>query len=349
MSLFESFRDQLCGSRVLVTGGSGRVGRHLVSALLECNARVAILSRSHRVALDVFDKGDVEVRAGDLALQDSLDDALAGVEILFHLASFSPLHPRGSIYEDPGHWPVTAEGTKNLVRAAAKAGCGRIVYFSSIKAMGEEAGSRGFPDDETLPCAPETLYGRAKLAAEREIISATEKGLLCGSVIRLPMVYGLDGFGNLARMIDAIARGHFPPFPRLENHRSALHVLDAVQASLLCATHEEAIGKVYLVTDGASYSTRWIYEQICVGLGRDIPRWTLPFWCWELGARLGTVAELLAKRPMPLTLEALRKLSGNAWFSSKRIETELRFRSRFTLGPEIQAMAERYRTVQPAD
>jgi nucleoside-diphosphate-sugar epimerase len=126
-------------------------------------------------------------------------------------------------------------------------------------------------------------------------------------------------------------------------------VLDAVQASLLCATREEAIGKVYLVTDGASYSTRWIYEQIRVGLGRDIPRWTLPFWCWELGARLGTVAELLAKRPMPLTLEALRKLSGNAWFSSKRIETELRFRPRFTLGPEIQAMAERYRTVKRAD
>lgn len=347
MNLFEPFHDRLRGSSVLVTGGTGRVGRHLVTALLECGARVAILTRSPQAAAFVG-RNDIELRIGDLAQNGCLEPALTGIQVLFHLASFSPSHPRGSIYEDPGHWPVTAEGTKNLVRAARVAGCQRIIYFSSIKAMGEEAGSRGYPDDETSTCTPETLYGRAKLAAEKEIIGASEKGNLPGSVLRLPMVYGLDGFGNLARMIDAIARRRFPPFPKLENHRSAVHVLDAVQASLLCATREDAAGKVYLVTDGASYSTRWIYEQICVGLGRDIPPWALPLWCWRLGAALGTIAEHLAKQPMPLTQEALRKLSGNAWFSSERIRSELSFDPKFSLGPEILAMADRYRAATRA-
>lgn len=342
MSSFTSIRDQLSGSRVLVTGGTGRVGRHLVAALLECDARVAVMTRSPAAAERVFQDGNVETRFGDLTQGRSLLPALSGIDILFHLASFTPKQPRGNIYEDPGHWLVTATGTKNLVDAADALGCQRVIYFSSIKAMGEEAGGRGYPDDEASFCAPETIYGRAKLAAETEIISASRQGSIRASVLRLPMVYGLDGFGNLARMIDAVARGRFPPFPRLENHRSAIHVLDAVRAALLCAVHEAASPKTYLVTDGHGYSTRWIYEQICHGLGRDVPNWALPYWFWTLGARIGTATERITQRPMPLTVEALRKLSGNAWFSSDKIQSELGFQPRLELGAEIKAMAERY-------
>ena len=342
MSMFEHFRGHLCHSRVLVTGGTGRVGRHLVTALVQCGAEVVVMSRAVRLAREAFKTAPVEVRFGDITQIDSLPGALEGIDVLFHLASFSPTNPRGSVYEDPAHWPVTVGGTKNLMRAAQAAGCRRVVYFSSIKAMGEEAGSRGYPDDEQTPSLPETLYGRAKLEAETEIIGASKTGDIVGSVLRLPMVYGLDGFGNLARMIDAVARRRFPPFPKLDNHRSAIHVLDAVEASLLCATQEVAAGKTYLVTDGAGYSTRWIYEQICLGLGRDIPHWALPLWCWTSAAWIGTVTERLAKKQMPLTVEALRKLSGNAWFSSKRIQVELGFEPRFGLGPEIRAMAGRY-------
>jgi len=70
------------------------------------------------------------------------------------------------------------------------------------------------------------------------------------SVLRLPMVYGLEGQGNLALMIAAIARHRFPPWPRHDQRRSAIHVADAVRAALLCAGQPRAAGQVFLVTDG---------------------------------------------------------------------------------------------------
>jgi nucleoside-diphosphate-sugar epimerase len=162
-------------------------------------------------------------------------------------------------------------------------------------------------------------------------------------VLRLPMVYGLGLGGNLYRMIDAIARKRFPPWPQVLNRRSAVHVEDAINAAILVATDSRAAGETYLVTDDVEYSTRWIYEQISLALGWPIPTWTLPFCCWRLAARIGTLGERLTSRPMPLNTTALSKLAGDAWYSSRKIRDTLSFTSRHHLGTEIPSMVRAYR------
>ena len=328
---------------VLVTGATGKVGRHLVRALVTAGARVAILTRSTEKARTLWPAANVDYRTGDIGDPVSLDAALLGIEVIFHLASYAPTTTEANIYAAPAHWTVSAEGTRNLVDAALARGVRRLVYLSSVKVMGDTAGAGSQPADETWPPAPDSLYGHAKLEAERRVLAAGRETGLHVCVLRLPMVYGLGGQGNIARLIEAVARHRFPPWPRIDNRRSAIHVEDAVRAAQLAAWHPRAAGQIFLVTDGDTYSTRWLYEQTRLALGMPIPRWAIPVWMLRVGAITGSLGEKITGRAMPLTLAGLEKLTGNAWFASDKLRRELDFLPEQKLKQEIALMARDYR------
>ncbi|EGV18073.1 NAD-dependent epimerase/dehydratase family protein [Thiocapsa marina] len=328
---------------ILVTGATGKVGRRLVAELLGTGHRVAIVTRSSDAARTLWQAQGPgpgpEIRAADLTDSSSLGSVCDGIDTLFHLASYSPRPDEPDIYEAASHWPVTAEGTANLMARVEHSAIRRVIYLSSIKAMGDRAGALGRPADESSIPAPDSLYGRAKLAAERSVLELGKTTGRHATVLRPPMVYGLGDSGNIARMVKAVAAGRFPPWPRIENHRAAIHVEDAVAAAILVARHPETAGEVYLVTDGRDYSTRWLYEQSLIALGRPVPRWSIPLPVLRLAAGIGTLGERLTRRRMPLTLDGLGKLTGDAWFSSAKLERDLRFRARRTLETEIPRLA----------
>jgi nucleoside-diphosphate-sugar epimerase len=119
-------------------------------------------------------------------------------------------------------------------------------------------------------------------------------------------------------------------------------VRDAIAAALLAAASPQANGRTYLVTDGAGYSTRWLYERIRLALGRGVSTWAVPFWVLRSAAAAGTLLEGLTGRRMPLDTEALRKLTGDAWFCSERIRAELGFKPDHSLEQEIPIMVSDY-------
>lgn len=336
----QGMRDTAPRGRVLVTGATGKVGRCLVAELLATGQPVRVISRDPDAARLFGSSARLEVRVADLTDARTLDGICEDVETVFHLASYAPRPDEPDIYEAPSHWPVTAEGTANLVAEAARSSVERIIYLSSIKAMGDGAGALGYPADESVTPAPDSLYGRAKHAAEQQVLDWGRRHHRHASVLRLPMVYGLGDGGNIPRMVRAIARGRFPPWPPVENHRAAIHVADAIAAARLVAARPESAGEVYLVTDGRAYSTRWIYEETLRALGRPIPRWSTPLWLLRLAARLGTLGERLTGRRMPLTIDGLGKLLGDAWLSSAKLERTLGFRATQTLEAEIARLAE---------
>ncbi|HYN76547.1 MAG TPA: NAD-dependent epimerase/dehydratase family protein, partial [Lamprocystis sp. (in: g-proteobacteria)] len=314
----------------------------LVGRLVGAGAQVAILTRDPRRAADLWPGLGIELRRADLTDPSTLRGLLDAIDTVFHLASHSPSPGEPAIYEAPAHWPVTALGTRHLVAAASAGKVRSLVYVSSVMAMGDAAGARGEPADERIEPRPETLYGRAKLAAERSVLAGGSGRPGHAVVVRLPMVYGLDGQGNVARLIDAVARRRFPPWPRIANRRSAIHVDDAVAAVLRAAQAPPAAGQVYLVTDGHAYSTRGLYEQIQAALDRAVPGWSVPLWGLEAVAALGSVAERLAGVAMPLTRAGLSKLTGDAWYCSDKICRELGFAARYSLAQEIPTLVRRY-------
>jgi UDP-glucose 4-epimerase len=354
--------DDPQGGAVLVTGATGFIGRKLVEALRSRKMRVYALARDPSTIHALWPQADITGRSGDLGNADSLTNICAGIGTLFHLASGSedggdsrqglvsrpraasvqsrskgPAH--GSPDENP-HWRVTVEGTRRLLEEAVRAGVKRIIYVSSVKAMGEGGESCL---DEASPAAPISAYGRAKLEAERLVAEAGRTHGMHVCNLRLPLVYGRDNRGNLWRMIAAVDRGRFPPLPQTDNKRSMVHVDDVVQALQLAAENPAANGQAYIVTDGRVYSTHEIYVAIRAALGRQPPRWTIPIGLFHVAARTGDVIGKLRGRAFMFNSEVLHKLTGTAWYSCRKIETELGYRPTRFLEDGLREMVDEYK------
>jgi UDP-glucose 4-epimerase len=324
--------EDLDRKAVLVTGGTGFIGRHLVSALLKQGANVTVLSR-HTPREDI--KG-YKVIAANLEHPPTLAGVCRGRNIVFHLAGHAHAVDQSDGESEDINRRVTVNGTRALVEQSLNDGVERFVFFSSVKAMGEGG---DICLDETTEPHPVTSYGIAKREAEKLVLDAGRRGL-SSTVLRLPMVYGPGGKGNLPRMIQAIARGLFPPLPEIGNKRSMVDVRDVVEAALLAANNPAATGKIYVVTDGQTYSTRQMYEWICAEMGRPVPRWTIPLSLIRFAAYSGDMIGRIRGRRFFFDTEALDKLTNSAWYSSDKICRELNYRPAHTLMssiPEIVA------------
>lgn len=318
------------GRRVLVTGGTGFIGRSTVVRLLELGAAVGVLVRPASAIPADWAGAEVRLYRGDLEDLPSLSAACRGRELVLHTAGFAHAHDAAG---GTRHWRVNAQGTRNLVAAAVAAGVSRLVHVSSVKAMGE-GGQRCL--DEDWPQAPDSAYGRAKLAAEAAVVQAGLRHGLHAVNLRPALVYGPGVKGNLARLVDAVRRGRFPPLPEVGNRRSLVHVEDVARAMLLSAAHPAAAGRTYILTDGRTYSTRELYLLIRRALGRPEPSWTVPLWALRWLARAGDTAARAGWRP-GFDSAALDSLLGWACYCSERIRRELGFRPTRTL---YQAMTE---------
>ncbi|HYT80698.1 MAG TPA: NAD-dependent epimerase/dehydratase family protein, partial [Actinomycetota bacterium] len=145
---------------IVVTGGLGFIGRHLVRALLDHRKRVIVLDR--RPPSDSDADPDIEYRVVDVREPRSLRDALRSADLVFHLAA----NANGTYsVEHPGEdFQANCVGTFNVLQAAMEAGVRRVVYVSSASVYGTP---RRFPIRESHPTDPIMPYGASKLAGER--------------------------------------------------------------------------------------------------------------------------------------------------------------------------------------
>lgn len=308
--------------RALVTGAGGFIGRVLCQRLEAEGWRVRALLRTPGAG------PWQESVVTDLAVAAPEVAALDGVGVVFHLAARTHALTESGDTEALYH-ALNVEGTRRLLDVARRAGVGRVVFASSVKAMGE-GGEACL--DESAPLRPVTPYGRTKLMAEGLVLDAG------GAVVRLPLVYGPGDQGNLARMLRAVARGWFPPLPETGNRRSLVHVADAAQALLLAGTKPEAVGEVFLVTDGRFYSTREIHLAMLAALGRPTPSWQVPLSLLKSMARLGDGAGRALGRRFLFDSAALEKLIGSACYRDDTIRRRLGYVSAWTLPEALPEM-----------
>jgi len=312
----------------LITGAGGFVGTALCRRLRADGHRVRALLR--QPADGPWD----ERLTCDLGTDPLPVGLMDGIDGVFHLAGIAHVQDVAGI-SDAVYKQVNVAGTAALLDAAVTAGVRGFVYFSSIKAAAEP-GERCV--DETWDAWPADAYGRSKREAEALVLRAgREQGLhVCN--LRPCLVYGPGVKGNLARLIEAVDRGRFPPLPELGNRRSMVGLDDLIDAAQRAMHMPEARGRTFIVSDGVPYSTRSLYVDIAGALGRPVPGWTLAIRLLRLGARLGDAIGALLSRPMPLNSAAWQRLAGSACYRADALCAQLGWAPRQTFAavlPEI--------------
>ena len=292
----------------LITGANGFIGQRLLGP------KDLGLTRSHSVKPQLV--------RGDLFDFPSLVSACEGVDTVFHCAGYAHAFKSS---DTNLCWRVNYDGTCNLMTAAAEAGVRRFVFLSSVKAMAHPG---DFCADEEFSGEPVTDYGKSKRAAENVVLEVGAKYGMHVVNLRLAMVYGLGGRGNLERMARAIQSGWFPPLPETGNRRSLVHIQDVVEVVRMVAERPESDGRTYIIADKNAYSGRQIYEHIRAALGLstkssfEVPE-SLLRTAGRLNNRLGEVVD---------------RLIGSECYSPARIELELGWQARVNLSAGLREM-----------
>jgi UDP-glucose 4-epimerase len=175
--------------KILVTGGAGFIGAHLVHALAEDGDEIAVLDnlrRGRREKLSAYEQsGQVRFIEGDLRDSDAVRDTMQGVQRVFHLAAQSNV--LGAVSDMDYSFTTNVVGTYNVLQAAQAAGVERMVFTSSREAYGEVD---RVPVAEDRLLAPKNAYGASKAAGEHYCRAVQNTFGLDVSVLRLANVYG---------------------------------------------------------------------------------------------------------------------------------------------------------------
>jgi NADH dehydrogenase len=230
---------------VLVTGGTGFIGSHIVRRLLSSGHRVAVMSRNPKRVPD-----GVEVRRGDVSDAGSLQAAMAGVDAVVSAVQF-PNHPVENPRKGYTYMAVDGEGTERQVAAARAAGVKRFVYLSGA----------GVRPDQTAP------WFRAKLRAEKAV---RESGIPF-TIFRPSWVYGpedrsLNKFVTFARAL--------PFVPVIGNGRTRVqpvHVDDLAEAVASSINLPQAAGQTYDVGGPETLTMDEIIRTMLEVMGKRRP------------------------------------------------------------------------------
>lgn len=311
---------------ILVTGATGAVGPHVVSAMRDAGYSVRTLSIDSPPAVSW--PNDVESLTGDVTNTSEVKSAMEGVDSVIHLAALLHIvNPSPALQEK--YERINVGGTATVIAAAIKAGVRRVILFSTIAVYGPSDGQ--IITEDTTP-NPDTFYAQTKLAAERIVLEAIgSDGKQIGSVLRLGAVYGSRIKGNYQRLLQSLVRGRFLPVGRGTNRRTLVYVKDVAHAAILALQDSTAAGKKFNVSDGEFHTLKEIIETMCQALGRKPPCMSLPAGPVRIAAGVvEDLAGIVGIKP-PIMRAVIDKYTEDIAVDSRLIQQKLGFMPQYNL------------------
>jgi dihydroflavonol-4-reductase len=296
------------GDTVLVTGGTGFLGRSIIERLLGEGERVEALARSESAATALRELGAEPVR-GDVLDPGALAAAMRGCRLVYHAAGANAFCLR-----DPSPlFEVNVRGSENVVRAAAQAEVGRIVYTSSAATLGERKetiGSEQSPHRGSFLSA----YERSKFEAERAVLAAAGETGVEVVCVNPASVQGPGRATGSTQLLLDYLNGRLKVV--VDTTLSLIDIADCTNGHLLAASAGKP-GERYVLS-GATLTVREGLALLGRLSGVDRPVRSLPP---RVAVTVATVVETIAwvrRRPPRVCRELARTLThGHAYDGSK--------------------------------
>jgi len=314
---------------ILVTGGTGFIGSHLVERLVAEGRPVRCLVRRAATACNL--PPSIELAHGDLAGGAGLAEALRGVDTVIHLAGVTKARTVADY--NLGN----AVATANLLRAAVEAK--RIVHVSSLAAAGPSPADR--PLTETDEPRPVSHYGRSKLAGEQAVSQSPLAGRTV--IVRPPVVYGPRD-RDVLQMLRTVSRGWMARIGALPRRFSHIYVGDLVDGLIVAANCIGAGGKVFYLANATPVSWDEFGNAAARLMGRKMSTVAIP----ETAAYvLGMCAEWWARlsgKPGILSRDKVREACCMGWVCDPgRARRELGFSASTSLEQGLRRTLDWYK------
>jgi nucleoside-diphosphate-sugar epimerase len=323
-----------------ITGASGLLGHHLITALQERGYTLRALVLPEEDATRLEARG-VAIFRGDVREPETLTAPMRGADVVFNLAGMMGVWRPMQDYR-----AVNVTGTENMCRAALQAGVRRFVHISSWTVYGMDLGQ---PAREDFPLRPfQEPYAVTKTEGDRIVQGFISRDHLPAVILRPGTFFGPGDQLHFGRMTDRVVGGKGIVVGNGRNALPFCYVTDIVQGLLLAAEHPKAAGQAYNITNDRPFTQEEFLRAIAEELGVRPPLIHVPYYGLYAAAYAAEqVAAVTHATKQPIVTRLGVKLFGtDNRHSIDKARAELGFSPQVSIREGIRLAAEWYRQKQ---
>ncbi len=311
--------------RVLIFGGTGFIGYHLINGLLKEKKEITLFLRkeSNIKRIKPF-LGKVKIIQGNLHNPDEIEEAIKKADVVYHLAAIINRRATWELYKK-----VNIELSKSIFEKASKHKK-RVIYISSLSVMGGTKEPHIYTEEDKPH--PVAKYGRSKWEAEKiaNHYIKTRKGRI--TILRPPAVYGEeDNFDRgFIKIIHLTYNRKFPVIGNLENYMSLVYVKNLVDIMLTVPYKRKTIGETYFVADKEILKSIEILNYI-VKLLNAPPPIKIPFWIAKGATQAIEIFSKITGYPVPFPENFVNDVTSNYACSINKITNDTGWKPKFSI------------------
>jgi nucleoside-diphosphate-sugar epimerase len=321
--------------RVLVTGGTGFTGSHLVNQLLQKRQQVSVIDNQKGLFYDELNSTGANIELGSITDKALVDKMVKGCEIVYHLAAaFRQLN-----VPDRHYWKVNVEGTRYLLEAAHRFGVRKFIYCST---QGVHGDIKDPPGNERSPIAPEDYYQLTKYEGEKVVREYVQKGL-DAVIIRPTAIYGPGDPERFLKLFRMVKRQSFLMFGGGETFYHPVYIDNLVDAFELAAQANGIRGEAFIIGDAQYYSLNDLVRHVADSMNVPVRIRHFPFWpLWSAAVTCESVCKPIRLAP-PLFRRRVDWFRQNRAFDVSKARRNLSYEPKVDLATGLRRTAQWYR------
>jgi nucleoside-diphosphate-sugar epimerase len=322
--------------QVLVTGGTGFVGAHLVRRLLSRGHQVTSIDKSPGLFDEELRAAGAKLLTGSVTSPADVDRAMANCELVYHLAS-----PFGDILQpDAVYWDIEVNGTRHVLEAAIRHQVRRVVHCSTQGVHGIISEP---PGDEDSPLAPRDYYCYSKVEGEKVCQEFIARGMDI-VIVRPTSVYGPGDIRGWLKLYRMVAKGWFLMIGDGRTLNHPIYVENLVDLFELSGNSAIAKGRTYLAGDEQPVTLTDLVRGVSAAVGSRVRIIRFPWYqvAWLGASLIEVVSKLFRIRP-PVFRRRLSWFRTNRAFRIDRAREELGYHPRVRLSEGLARTAYWYR------